>query len=264
MTLWYFSRSHSMKTESFDFTEVRFLRLYSTRAVLIFRQDWETLVEVLISLMFAEDRDLAFDPNIALASHTNRQYIYTVNSESGPRRFKTTHSIFETRALSVAGRMTRVFRVVELEGQTNEPKKGVKPMVLKDVWLDEGSETEMEIQKKLFADIEKFAEQPKWREAPSLAGFVDEEYAGNMSAFAELLQGERYKDLFLVVRDGSTGEALLMLFKQSFKTETLTILTNAQERNLDDHVSIWVQVARTTSFQHKLFSFFPSVLRLDK
>ncbi|KAJ2919101.1 hypothetical protein MD484_g1298, partial [Candolleomyces efflorescens] len=190
MTLWYFSRSHSTKTESFDFTK-----------------DWETLVEVLISLMFAEDRDLGFDPNIALASHTNHQYIYTVNRESGPRRFLTTHSIFETRALSVAGRMTRVFRVVELEGQTNEPKKGVKPMVLKDVSLDEGSETEMDIQKKLFADIEKFAEQPNWREAPSLAGFADEKYAGDMSAFAELLQGERYKDLFLVVRDGSTGEA---------------------------------------------------------
>ncbi|KAJ2919085.1 hypothetical protein MD484_g1306, partial [Candolleomyces efflorescens] len=190
MTLWYFSRSHSMKAKSFDFTT-----------------DRSMLVQVLISLMFAEDKDLGFDPNIALASHISRQFIYSVNSESGPRRFKTTHSIFEHRALSVAGRMTRVFRVVELEGQTNEPKKGVKPMVLKDVWLDEGSETEMEIQKKLFADIEKFAEQPKWREAPSLAGFVDEEYAGDMSAFAELLQGERYKDLFLVVRDGSTGEA---------------------------------------------------------
>ncbi|KAJ2919088.1 hypothetical protein MD484_g1305, partial [Candolleomyces efflorescens] len=191
MTLWYFSRSHSMKSKSFDFTT-----------------DFPTLVNVLISLMFAEDKDLGFDPNIALMSHTNRQYIYTVNGKSGPRRFKTTHSILENCALSVAGRMTRVFRaMVELGGQTNEPKMGVKPMVLKDVWLDEGSKSEMEIQRELFSDIEKFAKERDWREAPSLSAFKAEPLAETMAAFAEYLEGGRYKDLFLVIRDGSTGEA---------------------------------------------------------
>ncbi|KAJ2919086.1 hypothetical protein MD484_g1307, partial [Candolleomyces efflorescens] len=192
MTLWYFSRSHSMKAKSFDFTT-----------------DFPTFVNVLISLMFAEDKDLGFDPNIALASHTSRQFIYTMKSESGLRRFKTTHSIFEHRTLSVAGRMTRVFRVIDLEGQTDEPKKGAKPMVLKDVWLDEGSKTEMEIQKDLFSDIEKFAKDREWREVPSLAAFKAkaEAFTETMGAFAEYLQGGRYKDLFLVIRDGSTGEA---------------------------------------------------------
>ncbi|KAJ2919113.1 hypothetical protein MD484_g1296, partial [Candolleomyces efflorescens] len=167
----------------------------------------ETLVQVLVSLMFADDESLGFDPNIALTSDLKRQYIYTVNGELRPRRFLTTHSIFENRARTVAGRMTRVFRVVELEGQTNVPKKGAKSMVLKDVWLDEGSKPEIQIQKELFSDIEKFAKERDWREAPSLAAFKAEPFAETMAAFAEYLEGGRYKDLFLVVRDGSTGEA---------------------------------------------------------
>ncbi|KAJ2928091.1 hypothetical protein H1R20_g8994, partial [Candolleomyces eurysporus] len=47
---------------------------------------------------FADDRDLAFDPNIALKSNTKRQFTYTVHGQTGLRRFLTTHSISENRA----------------------------------------------------------------------------------------------------------------------------------------------------------------------
>ncbi|KAJ2919066.1 hypothetical protein MD484_g1297, partial [Candolleomyces efflorescens] len=216
MTLWYFSRSHSMKAKSFDFTT-----------------QFPTLVDVLISLMFADDKDLGFDPNIALTSRTNRQFIYTVNSESGPRRFKTTHSISENRALSVAGRMTRVFRVVELEGQKNEPKKGAKPMVLKDVWLDEKSKNEMEIQAALFADIKEFANNRDWKTDPRLEGFQDEEHLETMKAFGELFEGERYKDLFLVIQDGSTGEASKPLAPSAWPPQASVFFSATDTPRLD-------------------------------
>ncbi|KAJ2921525.1 hypothetical protein H1R20_g15571, partial [Candolleomyces eurysporus] len=47
---------------------------------------------------FADDRDLGFDPNIALKSNTKRQFTYTVHGQTGLRRFLTTHSISENRA----------------------------------------------------------------------------------------------------------------------------------------------------------------------
>ncbi|KAJ2912567.1 hypothetical protein MD484_g7847, partial [Candolleomyces efflorescens] len=189
MNVWYFSRSHSIKAQSFDYVEHP-----------------EILVKVLTSLVFADRKDLGFDPNITLKSGAGQQYIYTVDGAAGKRRFLTTHCLFESRRFNVAGRMTRVFRVEELEGTTDSPKKGAKPMVLKDVWLDRDAETEMVIQARLFADIQKFANKKQWRTDPRLSAFVEAGLDSIVDTFGELLKEERYKDLFLLARDGSTGE----------------------------------------------------------
>ncbi|KAJ2915400.1 hypothetical protein MD484_g5046, partial [Candolleomyces efflorescens] len=198
MNVWYFSRSHSMKAQSFDYVEHP-----------------EILVKLLTSLVFADRKDLGFDPNITLKSGAGHQYIYTVDGAAGKRRFLTTHCLFESRAFNVAGRMTRVFRVEELEGTADSSKKGAKPMVLKDVWLDKDAEAEMGIQAKLFGDIQRFAENKQWRTDPRLSGFVDGGLDSIVDDFGELLQEERYKDLFLLARDGSTGECSKPLLESS-------------------------------------------------
>jgi hypothetical protein len=170
-----------------------------------------------MSLVFADDRELGFDPNIALKSNTGRQFIYTVHGGTGPRRFLTTHSIAERRAFRCT---TRVFRVVELDERTDSPRRGAKPIVLKDAWLDEGARTEQEIQQELFADIGSFAENPDWRKHDCLSGFHLEEHVPIMNAFGRLLEGESWKDLFLVIQDSSTGETIKQLTRLSWRTRS--------------------------------------------
>ena len=64
---------------------------------------------MLISLVFADDKEVGIDPKIAVVSNNRRQYIYTAHGEAGPRSFLMTHSIYENGTLTAAGRMTRVF-----------------------------------------------------------------------------------------------------------------------------------------------------------
>jgi hypothetical protein len=210
------------------------------------------LVDVLISLVFADDKELGIDPNVALVSNNKRQYIYTVDGEAGPRRFLTTYSISENRALNAAGRMTRVFRVVELEGQTNAPKEGAKPMILKDVWLDEGAKTEMQIQRELFADIQQFGKYPDWRKHQCLSAFSLEEDVPIMDAFANLLEGEHYKDLFLVVRDGSTGECSKPVAPSWLDESTVFFPEVDEARAVDQFVSTQRTSAPQTSSARNL------------
>ncbi|RXW16013.1 hypothetical protein EST38_g9838 [Candolleomyces aberdarensis] len=217
MSLWYFSRDHSVKTQSFDFVKSP-----------------DTLVSVLISLVFADDRDLGFDPNIALKSSTKRQFIYTVNDQTGPRRFLTTHSISENQAFR---HMTRVFRVVELDEQTDLPQQDAKAMVLKDAWLEKGAKTEMEIQRELFADIKKFAENPDWRKHDCVSAFDQEEDVPTMDAFEKLLGGESYKDLFLVIQASSTGESIQQLARSAWRAKSQIFFPNLDSVYADDPFS---------------------------
>ncbi|KAJ8691050.1 hypothetical protein PTI98_010659 [Pleurotus ostreatus] len=188
MNLWYFSRSHSIKSQSFEFVNHP-----------------EILVDVLIRLLFADEKDLGIDPNIALNSRD--QYVYTVDGTRGRRRFQVVAPIFESRALTTTCRMTRVFRVLELEGETDDPKADAKAQVLKDYWLEKDSKTEVEIQEQLFADIAEFAKF-NWRESIYFSVFNknDKTTQEIMGAFETLLQDEEYKRLFLVIQDRSLGE----------------------------------------------------------
>ncbi|KDQ25287.1 hypothetical protein PLEOSDRAFT_1019128, partial [Pleurotus ostreatus PC15] len=188
MNLWYFSRSHSIKSQSFEFVNHP-----------------EILVDVLIRLLFADEKDLGIDPNIALNSRD--QYVYTVDGTRGRRRFQVVAPIFESRALTTTCRMTRVFRVLELEGETDDPKADAKAQVLKDYWLEKDSKTEVEIQEQLFADIAEFAKF-NWRESIYFSVFNknDKTTQEIMGAFETLLQDEEYKRLFLVIQDRSIGE----------------------------------------------------------
>ncbi|KAJ2930979.1 hypothetical protein H1R20_g6112, partial [Candolleomyces eurysporus] len=208
MTLWYFSRSHSVKSESFDYVK-----------------DQDLLIEVLISLMFATDEELGLDPRVQIhlpqeptsakskptkkkGAKIAKKYIYEFPDEvNGSRFFSTTDCISDFRTLAVAGRKTRVFKVIQVEkqGTSWREKEGAEPMVLKDVWLDANARTERQIQDQLFTDIQSFSEKPDWKSDDRLHSFTDPDDADIMQAFEAVLQNGNYKNLFLLIKAESIG-----------------------------------------------------------
>ncbi|KIM51731.1 hypothetical protein SCLCIDRAFT_142631 [Scleroderma citrinum Foug A] len=141
MAVWYFSRSHSAKSPEFKFME-----------------DCWTYIRVMLSLMFATEEELGYDPTIQrrLDPETNRVcFVYEVDGHY----YKTQKAIFDHRSLCITGRATRVWEVIEVASFDKlQPLEGSHTMVLKDVWLDAGLMTEGDIQREIFADLEKIAD----------------------------------------------------------------------------------------------------------
>ncbi|KAJ3575704.1 hypothetical protein NP233_g913 [Leucocoprinus birnbaumii] len=105
MSIWYFSRSHSVKSVPFDFT-----------------RDFKTFVHVFVSLLFATQAEMGFDPTVWRVVEANGtiRYVYQVQG-----RFFLTQgdAIFCPRVLCISGRRTRVWRVIEIEWITGSPEK---------------------------------------------------------------------------------------------------------------------------------------------
>ncbi|KAF8641809.1 hypothetical protein AX16_009790 [Volvariella volvacea WC 439] len=177
VSLWYFSQSHSAKSYSFNFI-----------------QECETFVSVLLSFIFATEKEMGFDPSID--RHDWGEKIFYVIEVDG-RYFKTQRTISEYRSLCITGRMTRVWEAIEVESRTNpKDKEGALPVALKDVWLDATAQTEKEIQQAIFADIESFASQlnePNSEDPPEFTHFNDE----MKTKVRDCLQGGAYKRYFL-------------------------------------------------------------------
>ncbi|TFY65936.1 hypothetical protein EVG20_g5161 [Dentipellis fragilis] len=159
MSLWYWSRSHSAKSDWFDFTK-----------------DIRTTVRALASFIFAKMDEIGYDPTIQrrLDIDGNKRELCLVfevqdQEKDKKRYFKTLHSVAEHLSLRVTGRLTRVFKVIEV-GSFDDlaPIPCAKPQILKYVWLDAEAKTEREIQNKIFEDLDKFATKVKdWDEGRS-------------------------------------------------------------------------------------------------
>ncbi|KAG8914999.1 hypothetical protein FRC01_003836 [Tulasnella sp. 417] len=151
MTIWYFSRSHSAKSPSFDFTK-----------------DPHRYIRIMLSFLFATEEELGYDPTIQrrldsdLASGKQTLcYVYKVEDNVGDkceRYFKTQGAIFEHHSLRATGRATRVWKVAEV-GSFNElePLDG-SILVLKDVWLDSQSKTEGQNLDAIFEELQNLAD----------------------------------------------------------------------------------------------------------
>ena len=64
-TLWYFSRSHSAMSESFDWMQVNLcILILVDGAEWLFPKNPKTFVAVLLSIIYATPVELGFDPNI--------------------------------------------------------------------------------------------------------------------------------------------------------------------------------------------------------
>ncbi|KAF7776856.1 hypothetical protein Agabi119p4_5249 [Agaricus bisporus var. burnettii] len=130
MAVWYFSRSHSVKSETFDFTK-----------------DLRTFIRVFLSFTYATREQMGYDPTVhRIEEEKKSKYVYEIPTENGTRYFKTIDSLAHPRVLCITGRKTRVWKAVEVKGfegnAVNEELNGGKEVALKDVWLDEGSMTE--------------------------------------------------------------------------------------------------------------------------
>ncbi|KAF7776467.1 hypothetical protein Agabi119p4_4860 [Agaricus bisporus var. burnettii] len=131
MSVWYFSRSHSIKSETFDLTK-----------------DIRTFIQLFLSFVYATREQMGYDPTVHRIKDNEPRYVYEIPTDKGTRYFKTIHLLAYRKGHSITGRKTRVWKAVEVNGfkgnAINEELNGGKEVALKDVWLDEGSTTEKE------------------------------------------------------------------------------------------------------------------------
>ncbi|KAF5364011.1 hypothetical protein D9756_001068 [Leucocoprinus leucothites] len=153
VSLWYFSRSHSVKSLPFDFTK-----------------DHRTFVHVFLSFLYAEPDEMGFDPTVhrvVLRDKARRdmtQYVYEVGPRDNPQFYRTTKAIFNPDVLCITGRKTRVWEAVRVAGCHPDGYLKVldsgRKYAIKDVWLNEGARTEREILNAVFARLSEVSQNP--------------------------------------------------------------------------------------------------------
>ncbi|KAF5334192.1 hypothetical protein D9611_014508 [Ephemerocybe angulata] len=208
VSVWYFSRNHSVKADSFSFVKHP-----------------ERLIHLFVSLFSANDEALGLDPNIVLypkESSGNPSYIYRFSNGSVDecRLFKTTEAIGDhTGSLRVSGHTTRVWKAVEVANIDGDPLTGTgdgmkaEGVVIKDVWIDATAETEKEIQDKIFKSINEFVESPEpWKGHPCLAKFTPLQFADLES----LIVDKQYRKCFLRIRETHQSQPSKAVAKDSW------------------------------------------------
>ncbi|KAG2008935.1 other/FunK1 protein kinase [Coprinopsis cinerea AmutBmut pab1-1] len=158
ITIWYFSRSHSVMSTSFSFLD---------RA--------DLLVEILVSFFRATDEQLGIDPNVKLVAKD--KYVYRFPGDATnpePAYYYTVDSIEEYRPQKLRCRATRLWRVTQVESFDNYDRISDIDLVLKEVCLDADAPSEMDIQLQLFDDVENFRDSNKWRDSELLSSFSEE------------------------------------------------------------------------------------------
>ncbi|KAF8870816.1 hypothetical protein BD779DRAFT_509185 [Infundibulicybe gibba] len=176
MSVWYFSRSHSVKSTPFNFI-----------------QNLKDLTAVCLSFMFSSDEEMGYDPCV---TQSKDDYIY--HFEGKDRYFRTRRLIAEYRSLCITGRMTRIWEAVEVNReQTREIRK---PVVLKDVWLDAVAQTEKQIQDEIFHDIQASSES-----VLDPHGQL-EEFPAMRARLGQVLAKGRYKEYFLRIECDYQGK----------------------------------------------------------
>uniref|UniRef100_A0A8H8CEK6 Fungal-type protein kinase domain-containing protein n=1 Tax=Psilocybe cubensis TaxID=181762 RepID=A0A8H8CEK6_PSICU len=170
VTLWYHDRSHSAASYPFNL---------STNPKLF--------IQILIAFSFATEEELGYDSMVKL--EPDRNYTFKIPSLRGSdkfRLFRTMEGLSLYHSNVITGRMTRVYKVVEV--RENGEAFG-DPLVLKDVWLDSSAKTEKEIQNAIFTDIKQFRDCPD--ERPELQGFKE--------AHKNIVGDDSYKQYFLQI-----------------------------------------------------------------
>ncbi|KAI0371303.1 hypothetical protein BV20DRAFT_1051710 [Pilatotrama ljubarskyi] len=187
VSLWYFSRSHSAKSQEFDLLDVR------------------AVVRALSALIFSNVEDLGYDANIRRISEWDEdaqkvqlRYVYRLDN----RFFKTLKCRDEYDDLYIIGRATRVWEVIEVTSFDDiAPLAKAQRTILRDVWLGHDSDTEREIQEKIFARCDELGRNLPLENDPRLCG-VDE---ATRTLLRERLKDGSYKNLFLTIEADYRG-----------------------------------------------------------
>ena len=113
--------------------------------------DWQQnprkFVTVLLSLLFATELEMGFDPTVHRIMFKDKiHYVYELTSKepSETLYFRTTATIFNPHIACISGSKTRVWRAIQVTSSDGSKTKDNKEVVLKDVWLDKGSPKEKE------------------------------------------------------------------------------------------------------------------------
>lgn len=163
-------------------------------------QDVRAVVHALSALIFSTVEDLGYDTNIKRiyewdeeVKQVHLRYVYRL----GDRFFKTVKCRDEYDDLYISGRATRVWEVIEVTSFDNTVAlPNARPMILRDVWLDHGSDTEREIQEKIFERCDEIVRKFPPKDDPRLFGVDDT----TRELLHQRLKDGSYKRLFLTIK----------------------------------------------------------------
>ena len=102
---------------------------------------------------------MGFDPTVHRIMFKGKiRYVYKMTPKESdemrePLYFRTTATIFNPHITCISGRKTRVWRAIQVTGMDGLEETGSKEVVLKDVWLDKGSQTEKENQNLIYGKL---------------------------------------------------------------------------------------------------------------
>ncbi|KAI0368150.1 hypothetical protein BV20DRAFT_490346 [Pilatotrama ljubarskyi] len=187
VSLWYFSRSHSAKSQEFDLLDVR------------------AVVRALSALIFSNVEDLGYDANIRRISEWDEdtqkaqlRYVYRLDNCF----FKTLKCRDEYDDLYIIGRATRVWEVIQVTSFDDiAPLPNAQHTILRDVWLGHDSDTEREIQEKIFVRCDELGRNFPPENDPRLCGVDD----ATRTLLRECLKDGSYKNLFLTIEADYRG-----------------------------------------------------------
>ncbi|KAF9441912.1 hypothetical protein P691DRAFT_714815 [Macrolepiota fuliginosa MF-IS2] len=174
MSVWYFCRSHSVKSAAFNFTT-----------------DIKTFIHVFMSFLYATPEEIGYDPTIHRELYDNKfHYIYELKTDEGTKYFRTIEPLFNSRVLCITGRKTRVWRAIEVRGSGDfAAKDGASEIALKDVWLEVDADTEKQNQDKVFDALEQLDEKAYSWATGSL-----------YNRLKEAIQKRRYRNYFMEIK----------------------------------------------------------------
>ncbi|TFY59786.1 hypothetical protein EVG20_g7656 [Dentipellis fragilis] len=190
MTLWYWSRSHSVKS-SFDFTK-----------------DIFATVQVFISFIFAKMDELGYDASVQhCLDHIDPKRKPCIVFRVQDRYFKTLRTISEHLSVRITGRSTRVFEVVEVHGFDNlDPIPGQTTKVLRDVWQAADARTDRQIQDNIFEELDAFSQKLALmaEDAHRLPQFCDVSEE-DKELLRQALRNQNYKRYFMTIACDQQG-----------------------------------------------------------
>lgn len=181
MAVWYFSRSHSVKSDSFDFSE-----------------NVDAFISIFLSFLFATEAEMGYDPTVhRVFIGKDIRYVYELGPAQSPVYYLTVKPIYNPRILCITGRKTRVWKAIQVTGTERDqlqPMEEGKYVALKDVWLDEGAMTERDIQEEIFRKLDSVSANDYEWAAPVLKDRIK-----------NAISTKAYKDHFMEIESDRRG-----------------------------------------------------------
>ncbi|KAG2009008.1 other/FunK1 protein kinase [Coprinopsis cinerea AmutBmut pab1-1] len=187
VSLWWFTRSLTLKSTPFDMIEHP-----------------DLLIRLLVFVLGSQKHLLGYDPLVTLLPDRNYVYEIPFDGHAGPLYYRTINLICDSEPAFVSGRRLRVWEVQQVESVANPVRvPGTPNRVLKDVILNAAVRTEADIQEELFADIAKLAQDESWASRPLLNDFPKRD----LDVLADALEGDEFKRYFSCIIAKHVGDA---------------------------------------------------------